>query len=66
MSAPAPNRRRQQFTLNLVCGALAVGALLILLLPGEVPLPLRLGLASVDLVAAATVWLVGRQHLAGK
>lgn len=66
MPAPDDKRRRQQRTLNLVCGALALGALLILLLPGNIPLPLRLGLASVDLVAAATVWLVGRQHLAGK
>jgi hypothetical protein len=36
--------------------------LLLLVLPVKLPLPLRLGLAFTDLVAAAAVWLVGRQH----
>jgi hypothetical protein len=45
---------------------LVIGALLLLVLPVKLPLPLRLGLAFTDLVAAAAVWLVGRQYFSGK
>jgi len=57
---------RRKLTLTLVCGALVIGALLLLVLPVKLPLPLRLGLAFTDIVAAAAVWLVGRQHFSGK
>jgi hypothetical protein len=57
---------RKKLTLAIVCGALVVGALLLLVLPVKLPLPLRLGLAFTDLVAAAAVWLVGRQHFSEK
>ncbi|MFI5358343.1 MAG: hypothetical protein ACHQ4G_13510 [Opitutales bacterium] len=45
---------------------LALSALIVLVLPVRLPLPVRLGVAFTDLVAAATVWLVGRQKLGGK
>lgn len=56
-------RVRMQRTMTIVCCALVIGAILLLVLPVKLPLPLRLGLAFVDLVAAATVWLVARQNL---
>lgn len=52
---------RQKFIMHLVVTALVIGAVLLLILPIPLPSPLRVGLASIDLVAAATVWLVGRQ-----
>ena len=71
MSLPPTDPRagdiaRKKLTLTIVCGALVVGALLLLVLPVKLPMPLRLGLAFSDLVAAAAVWLVGRQHFSGK
>lgn len=71
MSLPPTDPRagdlaRKKFTMTLVCSALVVGAVLLLVLPVPLPLPLRLGLAFSDLVAAAAVWLVGRQYFSGK
>lgn len=71
MSLPPTDPRagdlaRKKLTMTLVCGALVVGAVLLLVLPVKLPLPLRLGLAFSDLVAAAAVWLVGRQYFSGK
>ena len=70
MSLPPTDPRagelaRRKLTMNLVCGALVVGAILLLVLPVKLPLPLRLGLAFSDLVAAAAVWLTGRQKFNG-
>jgi hypothetical protein len=53
---------RQKFIMHLVVSALVIGAILLLVLPVPLPPPLRVGLAAIDLIAAATVWLVGRQH----
>lgn len=53
---------RKKRTMTLVCSALVLGAILLLVLPVPLPLPLRLGLAFCDLVAAAAVWLTGRQY----
>ncbi len=71
MSLPPTDPRageiaRKKLTLAIVCSALVIGALLLLVLPVKLPLPLRLGLAFTDFVAAAAVWLVGRQHFSGK
>jgi broad specificity phosphatase PhoE len=71
MSLPPTDPRageiaRKKLTLMIVCSALVIGALLLLVLPVKLPLPLRLGLAFTDLVAAAAVWLVGRQYFSGK
>jgi hypothetical protein len=57
---------RQKLTMTVVCAALVLGALLLLVLPVALPLPLRLGVAAFDLAAAATVWLVGRQQFSGR
>ncbi len=63
MPAADPLRlARQKFIMHLVVSALVTGAILLLVLPVRLPLPLRVGLAALDLIAAATVWLVGRQH----
>jgi hypothetical protein len=48
--------------MTILCSALVLAAVLILVLPVKLPLPLRLGVAFTDLVAAAAVWLIGRQH----
>ncbi|MEY3773524.1 MAG: hypothetical protein RLZZ129_304 [Verrucomicrobiota bacterium] len=53
---------RQKLVLWLTCTALVVGAVLLLVLPVPLPWPPRIGLAALDLIAAATLWLVGRQH----
>jgi len=57
---------RKKRTMTLVCSALVVGAILLIVLPIKLPLPLRLGLAFCDLAAAAAVWLTGRQYFSGK
>ncbi len=57
---------RKKLTMTIVCGALVTGAILLLVLPVDLPMPLRLGLAFIDLVAASAVWLIGRQQLSGK
>ena len=57
---------RKKLLTTIVSSALVVGAILILVLPTQLPLPLRLGVAFSDLVAAAAVWLVGRQLFSGK
>lgn len=66
MNLPAKDPRaaalaRKKLTMTIVCSALIIGAVLILILPVQLPLPLRLGLAFCDITAAAAVWLVGRQ-----
>jgi len=53
---------RKKLLMTILCGALVLAAMLILVLPVKLPLPLRLGVAFSDLVAAAAVWLIGRQH----
>lgn len=62
----AAARARTRRTMAIVCTLLVVGAILLIALPIRQPLPLRLGLAFLDLVAAAAVWLIGRQQLGGK
>lgn len=57
---------RKKLTMTVVCSALVLGAILLLVLPVPLPLPLRLGVAFCDLVAAAAVWLVGRQYFSRK
>lgn len=52
---------RKKLMLSIICGALIFGAIIILVLPVEIPTPLRLGLAFSDLVAASAIWLIGRQ-----
>lgn len=54
---------RQLFLLKFTVGFLVVFALIILLLPGVIPKPLRILIAVTDLIAAAAVWLLGRQKI---
>lgn len=56
-------RVRMQRTMMIVCTALVIGAIILLVLPIRLPLPLRLGLAFMDLVAASVVWLLAKQNL---
>jgi len=71
MSLPPTDPRageiaRKKLTMTIVCSALVIGAVLLLILPVKLPLPLRLGVAFTDLVAAAAVWLVGRQYFSAR
>ena len=71
MSTPTTNPRstklaRKKLTMAIVCGALILGAIFLLVMPVKLPLPLRLGLAFTDLVAAAAVWLMGSQQFSGR
>lgn len=54
---------RARILLKIAIIVLLVVAFLILVLPGPIPKPLRIVVAVTDLIAAATIWLVGRQKL---
>lgn len=58
--ALAQSRRRLMLT--AAGGMLVASALVILLLPFRLPLPLRLAVVCVDLIAAATIWVLLRQQ----
>lgn len=58
--ALAQSRRR--IMLTAAGGMLVASAVIILLLPFRLPLPLRLAVACVDIVAAATIWVLLRQQ----
>ena len=58
---PAEKIARQKRTLTILIVLLAVGAVLIATLATRIPLPLRLLLAAIDLVAAAVLWVAMRQ-----
>lgn len=58
--ALAQSRRRLMLT--AAGGMLVASAVVILLLPFRLPLPLRLAVACVDLIAAATIWVLLRQQ----
>ena len=58
---PAEKIARQKKTLTFLIVLLAVGAVLIAALAKKIPLPLRLLVAAIDLVAAAVLWVAMRQ-----
>lgn len=58
----AADLARKKLLTNIAAGMLALSGLIILALPLTLPLPVRLGVAFTDLVAAAAVWLIGRQR----
>ena len=58
---PPEKIARQKRTLTILIVVLAVGAVLIATLATKIILPLRLLIASVDLVAAAVLWVAMRQ-----
>ena len=55
-------RARQRFMLQVTVTILVVSALLVLLLPIQLPRPVRLAVVATDLLAAAIIWLLGRQR----
>lgn len=57
---------QKKLVLTIICCALVVSALCIVLLPISLPLPVRLAVGFIDLVAAAATWLIGRQKFSGK
>ena len=57
---------QKKLMLTIICCGLVVIALCIVLLPIPLPLPVRLVVGFIDLVAAAAIWLIGRQKFSGK
>ena len=49
--------------LKLTVAILLAVAFLILVLPGGIPKPIRIGVAMIDVIAAAVIWLLGRQRI---
>ncbi len=60
---PSGHVGRQLLLLKLVVAVLLGVAFLILILPTGIPKPLRIGVAVIDVIAAATIWLLGVQRL---
>jgi hypothetical protein len=58
--ALAQSRRR--IMLTAAGGMLVLSAIIIVLLPIRLPIPLRLAVACIDLIAAATIWVLLRQQ----
>lgn len=61
MPTPAETLRLLRVAMWFLLGA----AILVLALPLPVPLPVRLAVGTVDLIAAAVVWLAWRQRTRG-
>jgi hypothetical protein len=57
---------RQKLILRIVIGALVVMAVLAIVAVPRLRLPVRLFVASTDLIAAAVLWLLLRQKFGGK
>ncbi len=60
---PSGDSGRQLMLLKLTVAILLGVAFLILILPGGIPKPIRIGIAMIDVIAAAVIWLLGRQRL---
>ena len=54
--------QRKKLLLKMAVTLFVLSAIVILILPISLPRPVRLGVAGVDLIAAAVVWLLGRQR----
>ena len=63
MANPTGDPQRQLFILKFTVGFLVLFALVILMLPGVIPKPIRILVAVTDLIAAAAIWLLGRQKI---
>lgn len=57
------DKSRQLMMLKLTVAVLLGVAFLILILPMGIPKPIRIVVAMTDLIAAATIWLLGKQRL---
>jgi hypothetical protein len=53
---------RKRLLLQLTVAIFVLSAILILVLPLRLPSPLRYAVAATDLIAAAVIWLLGRQR----
>lgn len=53
---------RRRIMLTAAGGMLVLSAIVILFLPIRLPIPLRLAVACIDLIAAATIWVLLRQQ----
>jgi hypothetical protein len=53
---------RKRFLLNAAVTVFVVFGLIFLFLPLPLPRPLRIGVAMIDFIAAAIIWLLGRQR----
>lgn len=53
---------RRRVMLTAAGGMLVLSGIVILLLPIRLPFPLRLAVAFIDLIAAATIWVLLRQQ----
>ena len=60
---PERDRSRQLMLLKLTVSILLIVAFLILVLPGPIPKLIRIVIAMTDLIAAAVIWLLGKQRL---
>lgn len=60
---PTGDRSRQKILLKLTVAGLLAIAFLILLVPGGIPKPIRMGIALSDLMAAAAIWFLGQRRL---
>lgn len=60
---PEGDRSRQLMLLKLTVSVLLGVAFLILVMPGPIPKPIRIVIALTDLIAAAAIWLMGKQRL---
>ena len=58
----AVDRARKKRLTTIAASLLALSGLVVLALPLKLPLPLRLAVAFTDLIAAAAIWLMGRQR----
>jgi len=54
---------RQRLLLKLTVATLLAVAFIILVVPGSIPKPIRIGVALTDLIAAAAIWVMGKQRL---
>lgn len=53
---------RKRFLLQAAVALFVVSAIVILVLPVNLPRPIRLAVVATDLIAAAVIWLLGRQR----
>jgi len=60
---PTGDPGRQSLLLKLAVAVLLAVAFIILVVPGPIPKPIRIGVALTDLIAAAAIWVMGKQRL---
>lgn len=61
-----PSLATQRKLMRLTVAALLLGAVLLVTVATRLPLAVRLLLASIDVIAAASLWLLFRQKFGGR